>query len=65
MIVNPLNFEVKAVKTVIATVAFQYHNIAYEGFGILNTCNGTYEMTFTITVDEGSFGTNAFTFTKL
>ena len=64
MIVNPLNFEVKAEKTVLASIAFDYTNIAYEGFGILNTCDGTYDMNFTITVDQGSFGQNAFTLTK-
>lgn len=65
MIVNPLNFEVTAERTVLASVAFSYTNIAYEGTGLLNTCDGTYEMLFTITVDQGSFGAFAFTFTKL
>ncbi|NLO51113.1 MAG: hypothetical protein GX103_08130 [Bacteroidales bacterium] len=64
MIVNPLNFEVKAEKTVLASIAFDYTNIAYEGFGILNTCDGTYQMNFTITVDQGSFGQSAFTLIK-
>ncbi len=53
MTVNPLNFEVTAERTVLASVAFSgYTNIAYEGFGTLNTCDGTYEMNFTITVDQ-------------
>ncbi|MBE0664036.1 MAG: hypothetical protein IH597_16390 [Bacteroidales bacterium] len=65
MIVNPLNFEVTAVKTTLASVAFSYTNIAYAGTGLLNTCDGTYEMLFTITVDQGSFGSFPFTFTKL
>lgn len=65
MIVNPLTFEVIAEKTVLASVAFSgYTNIAYEGFGILNTCDGNYEMNFTITVAEGAFGQFPFTFTK-
>ncbi|MDY0103943.1 MAG: hypothetical protein RBS07_13495 [Lentimicrobium sp.] len=65
MVVNPLNFEVIAEKTTLASVAFSgYTNIAYEGFGTLNTCNGTYEMNFTITVDQGGFGQFPFTFTK-
>lgn len=64
MIVNPLNFEVTAEKTALASIAFDYTNIAYEGFGTLNTCDGTYEMNFTITVDQGSFGSYPFTFTK-
>lgn len=64
MIVDPLDFSVVAVKTVIASDAWGYHNIAYEGTGLLNTCTGTYEMLYTITVDEGSFGSYEFTLTK-
>ncbi|MDY0078560.1 MAG: hypothetical protein RBR87_14930, partial [Bacteroidales bacterium] len=64
MVVNPLNFEVKAIRTVLATAAFGYDNIAYEGFGILNTCDGTYNMNFTITVDQGSFGQYSFSLIK-
>lgn len=41
MVVNPLNFEVTAVKTVLATNFFGYDNVAYAGFGELNTCDGT------------------------
>lgn len=64
MHVDPLNFEVTAERTVLATAAFGYDNIAYEGFGTLNTCDGTYNMNFTITVDQGSFGQYVFTLTK-
>jgi hypothetical protein len=64
MIVDPLTFEVEAVRTVLATEAFGYDNIAYEGFGLLNTCDGQYNMNFTITVDQGSFGQYVFTLTK-
>ena len=64
MTVDPLNFQVKAIKTKLASIFDAYTNMAYEGFGLLNTCDGTYEMNFTITVDQGSFGQNAFTFTK-
>ncbi len=71
MTINKLNYSVTAVKTVLASSTLgwgptqNYHNIAYEGSGTLNTCNGTYEMNFTISVDEGVFGTNQkFTFTK-
>jgi len=64
MIVNPVDYSVRAEKTVIATDAFGYHDLAYAGSGQLNTCNGTYNMLFAITVAEGSFGTFAFTFTK-
>ena len=64
MNINPLNFSVDAPRTVLGSVFFIYSNVAYEGFGIVDTCNGTYEMTFTITVDQGSFGSYAFTLTK-
>lgn len=64
MTVDPLTFKVTAVKTVLASVAFSYTNIAYEGSGALNTCDGTYSMNFTITVDQGSFGLQAFTLIK-
>lgn len=65
MNVNPINFAVTAPRTVLGSVFFQYTNVAYQGSGTLNTCNGTYTMSFTITVDQGSFGSYAFTFTKL
>jgi hypothetical protein len=64
MVIDPNSYNVSAAKQIIASDAFGYHNIAYAGTGKLNTCNGTYEMSFAISVDEGSFGTNAFTFTK-
>lgn len=64
MVVNSLNYSVTAVKTVLASDAWGYHNIAYAGSGTLNTCNGTYQMMFAISVDEGGFGNHAFTLTK-
>lgn len=64
MKINKLNYAVTAEKAVIASVAWDYHNIAYAGTGTLNTCSGTYEMMFTISVDEGGFGNHAFTLTK-
>ncbi|MBW6489903.1 MAG: hypothetical protein K0B15_01800 [Lentimicrobium sp.] len=64
MVVNPLDFSVVAEKTVLASSAFGYTNIAYAGDGLLSTCDGSYEMLFNITVDQGSFGSFAFTFTK-
>lgn len=64
MYLNPLSYVVTAPKKVLASVAWQYHNIAYEGKGTYNTCTGAFEMKFTITVTEGSFGDNAFTFTR-
>lgn len=68
MEVNPLNFEVTALKSVLASdVApwgLPYTGYFYEGFGVLNTCDGTYTMTFTIGVDQGTWGAFNFTFTK-
>lgn len=64
MKINKLNYAVTVDKAVIASVAWDYNNIAYAGSGTLNTCTGTYEMMFTISVDEGGFGNHAFTLTK-
>jgi len=68
MEVNPLNFEVTAPKSVLASSVapwgLAYTGYFYEGFGILNTCDGTYTMTFTIGVDQGTWGAFNFTFTK-
>lgn len=64
MIINPNNYSVIAEKTVLASDAWGYTNLAYEGTGVVNTCNGTYEMFYNITVDQGSFGGYAFTLTK-
>jgi hypothetical protein len=62
--VNELNYNVVAVKTVLASKAWSYTNFAYAGSGKLNTCNGRFEMLFTITVDQGSFGAYDFILTK-
>ncbi len=64
MVINSTNFAVTAVHTVLASDAWGYHNIAYEGSGKLNTCDGTYTMLYKITVDEGSFGSFNFVLTK-
>lgn len=64
MHINPLNFEVTVDKTVLASLVTwgaPYHNIAYAGSGVFNSCTGDYEMLFAITVDEGSFGSYEFT----
>lgn len=67
-VVNPNNFEVTCPKAILSTkVMNKYDNYAYEGAypGKLNTCNGTYNMSFAITVDQGSFGEfTDFVFTK-
>ena len=64
MHINPATFEVIADKTVLASDAWGDTNIAYEGTGSYNSCDGSYEMNFTISVDQGEYGTFAFTFTR-
>ncbi len=64
MVVNPDNFDVTAVKTVLASDAWGYTNYSYAGSGKLNTCDGTFNMLFNITVDQGSFGSYDFVLTK-
>jgi hypothetical protein len=66
MHINPITYAVTAVKTtLVSTVSWgPYHNLAYAGTGVYNSCNGTYEMNFEITVTEGLFGTFGFTMTK-
>jgi hypothetical protein len=64
MQINPINYSVTAPKTVIASDAWGYHDIAYEGNGKFSSCDGSYTMLFTITVVEGTFGTFSFTFTR-
>lgn len=67
MHIDPITFAVTADKTVLASLVTwgaPYHNIAYEGTGSFSTCDGTYIMSFEISVDEGTWGANAFIFTK-
>ena len=64
MYVDPVTYAVTVPHKAIASDAWGYHNIAYEGSGTFSSCSGTYTMSFTISVDEGSWGANAFTFTR-
>lgn len=64
MYINPVNYAVTAPKKAIASDAWGYNNIAYEGTGTYGSCDGAYSMLFTITVVEGTFGTFQFTFTR-
>jgi hypothetical protein len=65
MYIDPITYAVTVPRKAIASDAFgTYHNIAYEGSGSFSTCDGIYTMSFEISVDEGSWGTNAFVFTK-
>ena len=64
MYIDPVTYAVTVPRKALASDAFGYHNIAYEGSGTFSTCDGTYTMSFEISVDEGSFGTNGFIFTR-
>jgi len=64
MYINPVNYAVTAPKKAIASDAWGWHNIAYEGSGTYSSCDGAYSMIFTITVVEGTFGTFQFSFTR-
>ena len=68
MIINPNSYNVVAEKTVLAssTAAWglPYTNYYYSGSGKLNTCNGTYTMSYTIGIDQGSWGSFNFTLTR-
>ena len=67
MHIDPMTYEVTAPKTVLASLVTwgaPYHDIAYEGTGTYNTCTGTYEMKFNITVTEGNFGDFNFILTR-
>lgn len=67
--IDPDNFSVSGPKVVIADDLSEwglpYHNYAYEPVaGSYSACDDAYTITFAITVSEGSFGNNVFTFTK-
>lgn len=66
MHIDPATFAVTADKTIlVSTVSWgPYHNLAYAGSGVYNSCDGSYRMNFDITADEASFGRFAFTFTR-
>lgn len=64
MHINPLTYVVTADKTILVPLAWGYHNLAYEGKGTYNTCTGTYQMKFDISVTEGAWPGNNFTFTR-
>lgn len=64
MYVDPVTYAVNVPKKAIASDAWGYHNLAYEGSGSFSTCDGTYSMMFDISVVEGTWSGNAFTFTK-
>src|SRR5690554_4760970 len=64
MKIDPLSFNVVAEKSTLASSAFGYTGFSYAGSGTFDSCTGTYQMLMSITVDQGSFGSFEFTFTK-
>lgn len=63
VIINP-DYSVTVPKTVLASNAWGYTNLAYEGSGTYNTCDGTFSLTMALSVDQGSFGTYSWTLTR-
>lgn len=66
MIIDPLDYSVVAERTVLASSAFGYTGLWYEGTGQVNTCDGSFDMGFTIGVSAGTFtgAPHSFTFTR-
>jgi hypothetical protein len=60
LVINPASYAITVPKTVLASDAWGYHNIAYQGSGTLNTCSQDITLNIKITVDEGTFGTYTF-----
>lgn len=58
--INPKDYTVTVSKQVISASYGPYHNLAYEGSGTIDTCNGIISLSLAVTVDEGSFGTFPF-----
>jgi len=68
MVIDPNSYSITVARQAIVSDVSPwgaYTNLAYEGKGSLNTCDGSYKMIFDISVDQGTFGTGqVFTFTK-
>ena len=65
MKIDPLSFNVVADKSILASSAFDdYTGFSYAGSGTFDSCTGTYQMLMSIAVDQRSFGSFEFTFTK-
>jgi hypothetical protein len=63
--INPNNYNVSGSKVVLANAGWGYTNVAFEPLaGTFNVCDGTYTVTFAISVDQGSFGNYIFVFTR-
>jgi hypothetical protein len=65
MYINPVNYSVTVPEKVIASDFFGYGPISYSGYGVYNSCDGSYIMYFDISVGTyGSQGTFTFTITR-
>ncbi len=64
MHINPKNFAVIADKTLLTSDYYGYDNLNFAGSGEYNSCDGSYQMMFAATVDQGSFGNQTFTFKR-
>ncbi|MDX2414941.1 MAG: hypothetical protein QNK33_07095, partial [Bacteroidales bacterium] len=63
LIIDPASYAITVPKTVLASVAWSYTNIAYEGTGTLNTCSRAIQLNIAISVDQGGFGSYIFNIT--
>jgi len=61
LVINPASYAITVPKTVLASNAWGYHNLAYAGTGTLNTCSQEIQLLIAISVAEGNFGTYTFT----
>ena len=64
MKIDPLSFNVVAEKSILASSVSGYTGFSYAGSGTFDSCTGTYQMLMSIAVDQRSFGSFEFTFTK-
>ena len=70
LIINPNSFKISGSKVIVADDVADwgdpYTNIAYQpASGSYSSCDGTFNVNFAISVDQGGFGTFGFTFKKV
>ncbi len=64
MHINPATYEVTVDRSILSSSFFGYHNFAYSGSGVYNSCDGSYELKLQPSVDEGGWNPESFTFTR-
>lgn len=65
MHINPATYEVTVDETILASDAWGYGYIKYGGSGVYNSCDGTYNMNYSITLENaGAQGIFVFTLTR-